>query len=148
MGWTLMGKAPARRNDGCVQMKRPKIETVSALLGGAAAGALLAFLALELAGAGHGWVSQGVSVVGSIAAPLASVAWVRRGERWSRRLAGCLLILGVTLDVAIVIMTQLEGWRYPAEAWRRVPLGVLAWLTLWIGWQALAGVQFVSPKGS
>ena len=110
------------------------------------AGVVLAFLAIGLAGAGHGWTSQRISAVGLIAAPLAAAAWLRREEMWSRWLAGALLILGMTLDVAIVITTQLEGWQYPVEAWRQVPLWVLAWLSLWVGWQALAGVVLVSCR--
>jgi len=103
----------------------------SAILLGIPLALFTGFLALGLAGAGHGWIPpiwmSGAGLVGFPAGIYAALAWRTLG----RGLAGLLLAIGVLSDLAVILLTYNEGLHYfhgddPFH---------LLWIGLWLSWQ-------------
>lgn len=109
---------------------------------------LAEYIALGLAGAGHGWVSPlfcGLILFLAWPATLAVLAIVRR----RRRLACALLVgAGLVADAVLALSTLLEGTQYLERVLAvGSPLPVL-WILLWLGWQAAALLGLLtSPLG-
>ena len=104
---------------------------VSAILLGIPLALFTGFLALGLAGAGHGWITpmwvSGAGLVGFPAGICALLAW----RYFGRGMAGLLLAFGLLSDLAVILLTYNEGTQYfhgddPFH---------LLWIGLWLSWQ-------------
>jgi hypothetical protein len=103
---------------------------------GLALAALAQFVALLMAGAGHGWVTPfWFSPALFVLAPIAFVRVGGRGKA-APGIEIVLVMVGLALDVALYSAAVAEGVDY---FWRVTPFNWV-WLALWSGWQvALAG---------
>ncbi|NOT31403.1 MAG: hypothetical protein HOP15_13230 [Planctomycetes bacterium] len=101
-------------------------------------GLCVSALAVVMGGAGHGWSSGAISSVAIAFVPVLGLAWGMRERRLGRLLAGLLVIFMLSSDAALALATRREGEQYFAKVWSAAPEVLLAWFTLWIGWQAAA----------
>lgn len=104
---------------------------VTILLGAIVSGVVVAFLAVLMGGAGHGWTAAIVSMTAVLTAPLGAAAWLLR----SRGTAFVAVATNLVLDTTFVVRTFTEGLEYAAKAVEHMPHVVVAWAALWIGWQ-------------
>jgi hypothetical protein len=106
---------------------------------------LAEYLALEMAGAGHGWVSPlfcGAILFLAWPATLAVLAIVRR----RRRLACALLVgAGLVADAVLALSTLLEGTQYFERVLALGSTIPVLWILLWLGWQAAALLGLLVP---
>jgi hypothetical protein len=101
------------------------------------------FIALGLAGAGHGWVTPlWISIVLWGVYPLTTVRALRHP---SFGVDSLLVFLAIALDAALVVLTVREGTEY---FWRAVKFiewwffGL--WIAIWFAWQLIAIINLVS----
>jgi hypothetical protein len=107
------------------------VQVVIAIVVGILYGAAISYLAFVIAGGGHGWIATITSGVGLVLLPLVGLAWARRIPV----LAAAMLIIAAVSDFFIAIGTVHEGFEYVERSYSAVPVFVLAWATLWFGWQ-------------
>ena len=106
-------------------------------LAGILVAALAQFIALLLAGAGHGW-NQPFWFSAALW-PLLPLVLIRvkrdaaSVDRFTLNLG--LLALALVLDVALIIRTVEEGTEYFMGMVATGPLLVALWLLLWLSWQ-------------
>jgi hypothetical protein len=120
--------------------------SVLAAFFGFAVGCLVAFLALGMSGVGHGWNSAFVSSISVVGAPLAAVAWTRRGKPSGRVLAICAIVLAVGIDYVLLTATTAEGVDYVSKVWTVIPASMATWGVLFLSWQLLAAVVCAIPS--
>ena len=108
---------------------------------------ITAFVALNVAGGGHGWNSVMLSACGLLIIPLASAAWARRFRRVGKIMGGAALGSAALVDVFIVIFTLQEGLEYVVRVSNAAPFLVICWVVLWIGWQIIFVVTVCRLKG-
>ncbi|OAI57389.1 hypothetical protein AYO49_02165 [Verrucomicrobiaceae bacterium SCGC AG-212-N21] len=117
---------------------------------GLVTGLVISGLAALFTGAGHGWGSGVVSSSSIVGAPLAVVAWTMRRRPLARTLAVIALLVGIVTDAWLWFATASEGVSYFIKVWNSMPLLLVLWLSLFIGWQLVAviAVQSLEPKNS
>lgn len=104
---------------------------------GALVGVATVMMSIGLAGGGHGWTSPVlVSMLSVLAAPVAGVAWSRRGTSHLSFLLAS-FAFAVLLDVALLFLTMNEGVNYLETVVKVVPGRVAAWALLFGSWQVL-----------
>ncbi len=108
---------------------------------------LIGGIALCLAGAGHGW-SSGIygffpSLVG---APLATAAWGAVRRKIIITCAMVSLVIGLGTDFYLLQMTKEEGFSYFNKVWDLMPLLLMLWILLFVGWQVFAVVAIFKNK--
>ncbi len=99
-------------------------------------------------GAGHGWGSGVISSLSIVGAPLAGVAWAMRGRALGRTFAACSLLVGVVTDVWLLIATVSEGTSYLGKVLSAMPLLLLLWVVLFIGWQLVSAIAHQTPTST
>jgi hypothetical protein len=114
---------------------RGLIAVVAAVLGVSYA-LVIAWMAVGMSGAGHGWNSASITCLGVFVIPSAAVGIVYR--RTSGGLAGAIatLLAGVVIDLMLFSATWDEGTEYVARVWNAVPAVVILWLLMWSGWHS------------
>jgi hypothetical protein len=116
--------------------------SVIAIAAGLALGLLTMFLALLIAGAGHGWSSPMLfSLPLAVLYPAAFLLATLRSAL-TRRTGVGLVALGLILDLALALQTSGEESEYFLRILDQDlgPEVVTAWIFLWLGWQATAFV--------
>ena len=121
---------------------------MGALALGLVVGSVIGGLSVLFTGAGHGWGSGVISSLSIAGAPLAGVAWAMRGRAPGRTFAGCALLVGVVTDVWLLIATVGEGTSYLGKVLSAMPLLLLLWLVLFIGWQLVAAIALRTPTST
>lgn len=122
---------------------RPVLIGVTYLAAGLIVGALVAGVGIALGGAGHGWISAGITSVAILTAPLTGLAWALRRRLGGRILAGLLVLAAVAANGGLVVSTSREGWGYAEDAWSDAPIALSIWFILWLSWQAVAALVLV-----
>lgn len=97
--------------------------------------AAFSFIAMLMSGAGHGWSSAGISSIGLVLVPLASIAWVYRRTCGGRIFLVLTLLGALAVDAYLIIKTRSEGLEYVERVWSAAPLVLLVWFLLWVAWQ-------------
>ncbi|HRK14689.1 MAG TPA: hypothetical protein PK490_10385 [Prosthecobacter sp.] len=115
---------------------------------GLVVGLVIGGLSVLFTGAGHGWGSGVISSLSIVGASLAGVAWAMRGLALGRTLAVCALLVGVVTDVWLLIATVGEGTSYLGKVLGAMPLLLLLWLVLFIGWQLVAAIAVQTPTST
>jgi len=111
---------------------------------GAAAAAILGFLAMAMTGAGHGWTSPcRLSAFSLVTFPLIGIAAAMRTSNARLFLAGILVLAAIGSDVRLLGSTQAEGVQYFDRALNSIPEVVVSWLVIWICSQAIAAGIFI-----
>jgi|SRR6516225_3100951 hypothetical protein len=93
----------------------------------------IAGLAFLMLGYGEGWVNAIFSSAAIFLAPVAAVAWEYRGRTRGTVLAALAIFPGLLIDLYLVTHTENLG-----RIWSLMPLIVVAWAVLWLGWQVIA----------
>ena len=118
-------------------------------------GLLIAFvgaaLALGLSGGGEGWNTPlKVSLALWVTYPVVLVRLgLPQGNR-STTVELALLLAALASDIALTVMTLSEGLQYPrgfiAINGLLGALWIGAWIAIWLGWQAVAGLNFARAR--
>ena len=123
--------------------------------GGIALGLLLAliaqFLALMLAGAGHGWVTPFfASYALWILLPLtfATVRPFRSYPTGAGRKLLALALLGLVADASLLFATAQEGSEYFWSALDQAPPLPLLWILIWLSWQPVVALALARGEES
>jgi hypothetical protein len=109
-------------------------QTAGAVLVGLELSWLVWQLAIGMAGGGHGWNSSAISGLCVFALPLTGVGFVFPRHRLARIIAGYVTLAAVSLDLALLLTTTLEGWSIVEKIWTHVPLRLTAWAAIWSAW--------------
>jgi hypothetical protein len=115
---------------------------------GLSVGLVISGLSGLFTGAGHGWGSGVISSSSIVGAPLAIVAWAMRGRASARTVAVIALQVGVLTDAWLWIATVSEGVSYVGKVWNSMPLLLLLWLILFVGWQLVAAIAVQTPAST
>ena len=107
-----------------------------AILIGLACAALAQFLALLLAGAGHGWITPFYASIALWALIPLSFLFASREYEGRKLPLLALLVAAAGSDIALLVATRNEGVEY----FYRMLLGsslsfTFVWLALWFSWQ-------------
>lgn len=102
------------------------------------------FLALLLAGGGHGWgapflFSMLLFVLYPMTIARAANPASHDGSHSAFRLDIAMLALAVLFDLLLLSNILFDEPQYVAKVWALDESFVLAWVGLWLGWQMLAG---------
>ena len=115
---------------------------------GLVVGLVISGLSGLFTGAGHGWGSGVISSSSIVGAPLAGVAWAMRGRALGRTFAVFALLVGVVTDGWLWTATVGEGASYLGKVFSAMPLLLLLWLVLFIGWQIVAATAAQTPTST
>jgi hypothetical protein len=116
--------------------RRTHPATVIASLGvGFAYAAVLVWMLMGLSGAGHGWSASGVTGLGVVLIPIASVAFAHRRRILGTSLALGTLVFAVLVDLMLVEGTREEGVYYFRKVWEGNTGFVISFLAWWGAWQ-------------
>jgi len=96
-------------------------------------GCAIAGLAFIMLGAGHGWVNAIFSSAAIFLAPVAAVGWEYRGATRGTVLAALAISPGLLIDLYLVTHTE-----NLARIWTFMPIILVVWAVLWLGWQVVA----------
>jgi len=119
------------------------------------AGLLIAFvgqfLALGMAGAGHGWITPfWVSLILWVAYPKVLVRSFRVPDQRTMGVELVTLFAALAGDAILVLMTLEEGVEYFEKIVRieesvSAVLWIGSWIAIWLGWQLIALLNLVRP---
>ncbi len=118
------------------------------ILLGLVAGMAISGLALLFTGAGHGWNSGTLSATSIVGAPMAAIAWNRRGTRFARVVALITILIGLVTDVWLCSETLRCGVAYFGKVCEAFPLLMLMWTCLFLGWQLIALKVAICPTAN
>jgi hypothetical protein len=122
-----------------------------AVTSGLMVGLLVAFLAVGISGAGHGWNSAFISAFSVVGAPVSALAWVTRKKRAGVLAALAMLLAALCLDLVLWGQTMAEGTRYVRRVWESGPVWLLVWALLFASWQVLAAsviIGYLHPRSA
>jgi len=120
--------------------------TVAFFILGAVSGVIITVLSAFLGGAGHGWGAAFISSFSVLSAPLAGIGWGLRGRKAGRSCAGVSLLISIAGDFALMANTAKEGSYYVERTWDALPILVIVWLILFLGWQLVALIAALAPN--
>jgi hypothetical protein len=113
------------------------------LLLGLTIGAAGLALGSYLASGNNGWPSAiWYSVIGLVGAPVSFLSWTSRRSRRRGLMAGLALAVGLFASMGLMLDLTHETSQI-SFAWSQVPLAVVAWILLWVSWQALALARLI-----
>ena len=95
-------------------------------------------LSLLLTGAGHGWSSGTFCWLAVFILPFYGIALVYKNSSMGLAILTLALLGLFCVDVFIINATLTEDPNYLAQAWKHIPLLLLAWTACWFGPQAFA----------
>jgi hypothetical protein len=114
---------------------------------GLLSGVVICGLSAFFTGAGHGWGSAMLASFSIVGAPLAGAAWSLRGEKIGKILGSVSVAIAIIGDFFLASNTVEEGFSYVAKVWDVMPIPMLVWAILFLGWQALAALAiFAHPQ--
>ena len=109
------------------------------------------FLALGMAGAGHGWITPfWVSLILWVAYPKVLVRSFRVPDQRTMGVELVTLFAALAGDAILVLMTLEEGMEYFEKIVRiegsvSAVLWIGGWIAIWLGWQLIALLNLVRP---
>ncbi len=112
--------------------------SVTLLIFGIAVGVGGLALGAFLASGNNGWTAALIySVVGLVGASATAFSWGSRRSKRRMIIAGIALGFGLLASMAILFEVTQEQSGI-VRAWSQVPLAVLGWIVIWVGWQGAA----------
>jgi hypothetical protein len=121
-------------------------KALSYLVLGLVWGVVICGLSAIFTGGGHGWGSAMLACFSVVGAPLAAAAWSLRGKKSGKILGSVSLVIAIVGNVFLTSNTAEEGFSYVAKVWEFMPIPMLIWAVLFLGWQVLAALAtFAHP---
>ena len=132
-------------------MWRPAI-AIGLAIAGLAYGLRVGYMAVILAGGGHGWGAAIVTGLGVFLLPVLGFAVPYRDQRLGRILLVIVTVGMLAIDCMLLVTASNEPRRYLDKAWAVLGYGYwLQWLGLWLAWQVavlVMGILAIRRKGS
>ena len=92
---------------------------------------------------GHGWAAPASSALGMFVVPFFGAAIPYKRQTIGIVYLAICLSGGLVIDCVIWAAIIHEGLAYASLAWRSVPVIMIVWVILWVGWQLTAAYMLL-----